>query len=496
MGVTALTNTTATNALAQQKIHGSNAALETQKLASGSRLVTASQDSAAAAIASQLQSTVNVLKQANVNTNNAIGVVQVATASMKNISSLITTMDALATQANSGDLDATSRSMVEKQYGQLLQQIDDIANRTRWNGVALLDGGNGAVSMNAAAVAQAGTGVVQSASAGNGFAAGLTAGNGYISGMAESVSVTQNGAGFDVSVVIGGQTFEHKGFVAATGKAMQLTSTSDSNNFVTFTTDAAIANLDTAARFKTELESTLGLNAGAATASFVSANADASAAQNGLTLNAAGVVGVGSNTPAGEYAFSYAANSGKLHLSSNAGSWEATAVAGERVTFGNGLSVALPSGWSNATGYNQSIIKIDGGSQRSLEFQTAELSTDTLKVDFGGATAAALGLSGTSVDTPENARSASNAIKDALTAINQSYATLGAQQQRLEYTSANIATQIENLDAARANYNDTDVAESITKYTIGNSMTQFADMALGKALARNQQLVGLAQQTA
>lgn len=467
----------------------------TLQLASGKRQVTAAKDTSSVAISSQIESLVRVIDQAKINAKNAASVIQVATGALNNIKDLLTTMDALAAKSNSGDADDNSRIMMNKEFTQLRDQVTDIANRTRWNGVSLLGGSASTASYGAAtAVTAAGANVVLSDASNGGFIAGLTASSGYITGTADSVSVTSKGAGYDVDIVVGGQTFRASNFVPANSAAVKFISTIDSGNTITLTTDTgAGAALTTAAIIKTKLETTLGITAASLNASFTSDSIAPGTAVNGFTPNTG--IAVSASTTGGEYALSYAANSNKLHLTSANFSEDVTVAAGaQTVSFSNGIKVTTASGFALGTAIGQFAFKVDTSNSTSLTFQVGEKAADTMNATFNAATGAALGISTQTVDTAANAVTASGKIKDALISVNQLYSTLGALQGRLESTIVNLGVTSENLSAAKSNYSDTDVADSITRQTVYTIATEMANIGVGKALQINQQLLKLAQQ--
>ena len=61
--------------------------------------------------------------------------------------------------------------------------------------------------------------------------------------------------------------------------------------------------------------------------------------------------------------------------------------------------------------------------------------------------------------------STAGAIDTAITTIATSRAKLGASQNRLEFASTNLATSIENTEAARSDLLDLDVAREMTNFT-------------------------------
>lgn len=74
-----------------------------------------------------------------------------------------------------------------------------------------------------------------------------------------------------------------------------------------------------------------------------------------------------------------------------------------------------------------------------------------------------------------------NTLDEALKTINTSRATLGAQQNRLEYTSANLTSSTENLSAAESRIRDVDVAKEMVKLSKLNILNQASQAMVSQA---------------
>ncbi len=135
---TVTTNTGANTALRFLNINDMNTRASIGKLSSGSRIVKASDDAASLAISTNLNADVVVLRQAATNAANGTAVVQVADGGLARISDILARMKALATQALSGSVDATSRGYINSEFTQLRDEITSIAQQTEFNGTELL----------------------------------------------------------------------------------------------------------------------------------------------------------------------------------------------------------------------------------------------------------------------------------------------------------------------------------------------------------------------
>ena len=112
-----------------------------ERLSTGQRINSASDDAAGLAIASRMTSQVNGLNMAVRNANDAISLVQTADGALVEVSSMLQRMRELAVQAASGTYSSTDKTALDTEYDQLRLQIQDINDDTQWNGTALLSGG-------------------------------------------------------------------------------------------------------------------------------------------------------------------------------------------------------------------------------------------------------------------------------------------------------------------------------------------------------------------
>jgi flagellin len=110
------------------------------KLASGSRIVKASDDAAGLAIGTRLKADVTALTQSGINAAQGASVVQVADGGLGRIGDVLQRMKALAAQSLSGVPTDTERGFIDAEFQELVSEIDGIAVTTRFNGDSVLDG--------------------------------------------------------------------------------------------------------------------------------------------------------------------------------------------------------------------------------------------------------------------------------------------------------------------------------------------------------------------
>lgn len=109
------------------------------KLASGSRIVNASDDAAGLAIGTQLEASATVLNQDNADIQQGISLLQTADAGLTQIGAVLSRMIALASEAASGQVTDTQRGQdIDTEYQVLAQEINTIATSTQYAGQSLL----------------------------------------------------------------------------------------------------------------------------------------------------------------------------------------------------------------------------------------------------------------------------------------------------------------------------------------------------------------------
>jgi flagellin len=111
-----------------------------QRLSSGKRINEAADDAAGLAVASKMTSQMLGMRMAIRNTQDGISLVQTAESSIKEISNMLLRIRELAVQMNNGVYTSKDRDNAQMEVNALLQQIDKIAETSKFNGVNLLDG--------------------------------------------------------------------------------------------------------------------------------------------------------------------------------------------------------------------------------------------------------------------------------------------------------------------------------------------------------------------
>ena len=112
-----------------------------ERLATGQRINSASDDAAGLAIGSRMEAQIRGLQQATRNSNDAISLLQTADGAAVEISDMLQRMRELAVQAANGTNETQDISNLNKEFAQLATEIDRIADDTKFNGTALMSTG-------------------------------------------------------------------------------------------------------------------------------------------------------------------------------------------------------------------------------------------------------------------------------------------------------------------------------------------------------------------
>ena len=376
MGLRIQNNIAAMNAHRQLSISDNFLSKSLERLSSGYRINRAADDSAGLAISQRMRADIASFKVASRNTSEATALVQVAEGAMDQISSMLTRLKELATQAASSNVGSSDRSKINSESNDLLLEIDRIVNSTEYSGTKVIDGS---------------------------FGIGVSAGS-------------------TVTAVAG--------WVTATGLGQ-------SEAFTVTANTTAVAGVHDITLTKTD---------GAANVSqqIMGVTAAAAGVQKDVTFNAFGVT----------------------------------------LTFDNTF-----------TGVSATSRTLVGTADSESKFQVGAKETPNNYINFGIDSAAAAdlnsGLVSGMLDSQSKAYGALTDIDDAINTLNGIRGDLGSVQNRLGYASANIATSIENFQAAESVIRDVDMAAEMTTFTKNQILLQAGTAMLAQANMAPQQVLAL-----
>ena len=133
-------NTNVSSLTAQEAAQNTSKSITTslEKLSTGLRINKASDDASGLAIADKLRTQGTSINQGIANGNSAVALLQIADKSMAEQSNILDAVKAKLIQANTNTTSADGREAIRKDISKLLEQLDNIAKQTNYNGTTLL----------------------------------------------------------------------------------------------------------------------------------------------------------------------------------------------------------------------------------------------------------------------------------------------------------------------------------------------------------------------
>ncbi|HSG63036.1 MAG TPA: flagellin, partial [Pseudomonadales bacterium] len=141
------TNVSSLNSQRQLVRSGNDMETAMERLSSGKRINSASDDAAGLAIANRMTSQIRGLNQAVRNANDGISMIQTAEGALDESTNILQRMRELSIQAANGIYTDADRSTLDAEVQQLKAELQRIADSTTFNGQKLLDGSLGTVEL-------------------------------------------------------------------------------------------------------------------------------------------------------------------------------------------------------------------------------------------------------------------------------------------------------------------------------------------------------------
>ena len=440
MAMVVKNNMSAVNTLNTLNKNSSALSKSLQKVSSGMRINSAADDASGYAISERMRVQIRSLDQDNKNTQNGNSMMKVAEGAVSSTVEILKTLkEKVINAANDTNTDA-DRQTIQKELDQSIDQIDDNANVT-YNGKYLVDG-----SHNSKTTATTTALTNQSLSTDTVAGSAVTnlknrSGESLYIHSSDNVTISyvKQGQTYTTTFTVGSQTFS--AILART--AYNGTST--------------IAGQLTLNTSKTDVIGTDGSGNTVYTA-------DRGCA---MTLTAASS---GTDGQIAGFTISITDNTGKINKNANA---------------------VLDN-------FNESIRAQNASADNSLVLQTGTKANQAIKVSMTDMRSVALGLKGTdgatlNVSTQAKANAAINVLDNALQKALDQQTTIGSIESRLEYTSANLTTASENVQASESTIRDADMAKEMTEYTKNNVLLQAAQSMLAQANQNSSSVLSLLQ---
>ena len=183
---------------------------------------------------------------------------------------------------------------------------------------------------------------------------------------------------------------------------------------------------------------------------------------------------------------------------SNTNSTDKTAIQDEVDQLTNEIS--REAGASNFNGIN--LLNGTAGSGGTVTFQVGANGGDTMTASFAGITSAiataATDFTWANVGSTTNhvfdlSTGTLDQVDDAITSVSTEAATLGAMQNRLQYTSDSISTSEQNLSSSNSQIKDVNMASEMTNLTQQQILEQAGTAMLAQAQQQPQLILKLLQ---
>lgn len=134
------------------------------------------------------------------------------------------------------------------------------------------------------------------------------------------------------------------------------------------------------------------------------------------------------------------------------------------------------------------------GAKNQMKLQVGALSGQSIDFSIANMCATKIGLETTlSVSTFTKAGSYMKSVQNAIEVVSKQRSAMGAIQNRLEHTIANLDTTSENTQSAESRIRDTDMASEMVTYSKNNILAQAGQSMLAQANQSTQGVLSLLQ---
>ncbi len=448
MAMVVKNNMSAINTLNTMTKNNSALGKSIQKLSSGMKINGAADDVSGYAISEKMRVQIRSLDQANQNSQNGTSLMKVAEGAVSSTVEILKTLkEKVINSAN--DTNTTSdRKMIQDELDQAIDQINDNASVT-FNNKLLVDG-----SMNKESTATTNVFVneaMSTATAGSSTLLSLKDRNGNDLNIKSTDKVT-------VSFVQNGKTVTTQ---------FNVTSNTTLNSIFTSANTAATS-------------------AGLAAGPFAT------------TANGKSEIGLN-----GQGVSQYSADGSSVMTIAAAGSGVTNGISGFSISITGADNNVKKSINNYLDAWSEGIRAEDASGNNALNLQIGTKSNQSINAGISDMRASALGLQGSdaltgtakniNVTTKDNANVAINVIDNAIQKALNEQTKLGAIQSRLSYTSDNLTTASENVQAAESTIRDVDMAKEMTNFTKNNILMQASQSMLAQANQSTQGVLSLLQ---
>ena len=457
-------NLTAMNSNRMLGVTTSSQAKSTEKLSSGYKINRAADDAAGLSISEKMRKQIRGLTQASLNAEDGISAVQTAEGALNEVQDMLQRMNELAVKAANGTMSEDDRNYIQNEIDQLVTEIDRVSTTTKFNETYLLQG-------NAV-------------------------------GKVEDAATLEDVGGITDLDLVAAAGAELKAGTVELGKVGVEVVTDDLDNATAAIDESTLSNdLLTALNDSTDGTVTIAYDKDAKTWSIAGNGAYTTDDLKSMGLNATVTDDTAAATIKIQKTFT-ATEAKELQTGlSIEGADAVDAAALKDVDFGTTVKATVKTAeddgemTASLNAYDNTYVP------DALKFTLhvgADSSYDNkISVEIESMSSAGLGLldadgrllvNGANSD---NADAAIDTIANAIQKVSTQRSALGAVQNRLEHTIANLDNVVENTTAAESQIRDTDMATEMVKYSNNNILAQAGTSMLAQANQANQNVLSL-----
>ena len=470
-------------------------AKSTEKLSSGFRINRAADDAAGLTISEKMRKQIKGLNRASKNAQDGISAVQTAEGALTEVHSMLQRMNELSTQAANGTNSKSDRDAIQSEIGQLTTEIDRVAETTKFNETYLLKGDEGTKTINLPAHDAGLKGKLTDN--GDGTATftmdDLKAGNKVSIGGKEYTIGEEAGA--DLTTALGKDVLEAlhpDGKTKKFSKDDKLTINGKEYTYYDGTEKLAdAAKTAVPAGFYAEDPTKIKSEADAKKACKTCTNNKDTGVKEGTVIKANGkefhVLAQGkASDPNDPSVISLEEARKKVE--------NELTKANQIGDTGNKVSAKYEDA-KKAFTINVGKAEVPQTLSFNLHVGSDADMTNKINVNVEAMTSAYLGVKNLNVsdDSGNAATYAIDSIGDAISKVSAQRSSLGAIQNRLEHTIANLDNISENTTAAESRIRDTDMASEMVEYSKNNILKQAGTSMLAQANQSSQGVLALLQ---
>ena len=490
-------NLMAMNAHRQLSINNTAGSKSLEKLSSGYRINRAGDDAAGLAISEKMRGQIRGLNQASRNAQDGISLIQTAEGALNETHSILQRMRELAVQAATDTNTDADRAKIQAEVDQLAAEITRISNTTEFNTRNLLAGG---LNTTFHIGANEGQNVKLNIMAMDAFSLGVAADaiNGTLaSGAVDIEAVTVTGTGG--AAIVSGNTITVSAALVSDATNAVMTGTTAVETITSANAGNLVLSIDGGGPITVTLAS--GDDVVATINAQLGSGATASLSGGHLVITSAST---GSTSSVEVLSGSTAATLAALGLQVTKVTGADATEESYTITLSSSISgvadleiTGVKADTTTITGtgaYAGLVLTTDGEIDKNLAgtITMSVAKSSAAVTDSGGAIiTAAKAAAGINVSTQAAADKAITIINDALEKVSAERSKLGAMQNRLEHTIANLDTSAENLQASESRIRDVDMAKEMMEFTKNSILQQAATAMLAQANQQPQTVLQL-----